>query len=117
MFNKKKFLDKYTDFHYDYLGNVYEVVDFINGIVILQDVNDDYTIPIRINDWDSFHNKFVIKDLEPLSESLQAELDAAFEKEFGPFEDDKEPITWQQFKEESDAMDKFVLDWRKRHGV
>lgn len=117
MFNKKKFLDKYTDFHYDYLGNVYEVVDFINGIVILQDVNDDYSIPIKINDWDSFHNKFVIKDLEPLSESLQAELDADFEKEFGPFEDDKEGMSSQEFLALSKRMDDFVTNWRKKHGV
>ena len=117
MFDSKKFLDEYCGYEYDYHGTYYEVVDVKYGKVILQDLNSDYSTTINLADWDDFHSKYVVKDLEPLSESLQAQLEADFEKEFGPFEDDKEPITWKQFKEESEAMDRFVIEWRKQHGV
>ena len=117
MFDSNEFFNEYGGYEYDYHGTYYEIVDVKYGKVILQDLNSDYSTTIDLADWDDFYNKYVIKDLEPLSESLQAQLEADFEKEFGPFEDDKEPITWKQFKEESKAMDEFVLNWRKNHGV
>ena len=119
MFNSKKFLDEYCGYEYDYHGTYYEVIGVKYGKVILQDLSSDYSTTIDLADWDDFHSKYVVKEdnLEPLSESLQAQLEADFEKEFGPFEDDKEPISWKQFQEESKAMDKFVLKWRMKHGV
>lgn len=117
MFDSKKFLDEYCGYEYDYHGTYYEVIGVEYGKVILQDLSSDYSTTIDLADWDAFHSKYVVKDLEPLSESLQAQLEADFEKKFGPFEDDKEPISWKQFQEESKAMDKFVLEWRMKHGV
>lgn len=57
------------------------------------------------------------EELEGLDESLQAEFDRDFEKEFGPPTDDEEPITLQQFKEESKRMQRFVDRWRSLHGL
>ena len=119
MFDSKKFLDKYRGYEYDYNGTYYEVIDVKYGKVILQDLSSDYSTTIDLADWDTFHNKYVVTEnnLGPLSESLQAQLEVDFEKEFGPFEDDKEPISWKQFQEESKAMDEFILNWRKNYGV
>ena len=58
-----------------------------------------------------------IEEFEELDESLQADFDKDFEREFGPTTDDTTPITIQQFKEKSIKMQKFVDEWRRSHGV
>lgn len=117
MFNSNEFFNEYGGYEYDYHGTCYEIIDVKHGKVILQDLNSDYSITINLADWDDFYNKYVIKDLEPLSESLQAQLEADFEKEFGPYEDDKKGMSSKEFLALSKRMDDFVDNWRKNHGV
>lgn len=119
MFNSKKFLDEYCGYKYDYHGTYYEVIGVKYGKVILQDLSSDYSTTIDLADWDDFHSKYVVKEdnLEPLSESLQAQLESDFEKEFGPYEDDKKGMSSKEFLALSKRMDDFVDNWRKNHGV
>ena len=115
MFDSKRFLDEYCGYEYDYHGTYYEVIDVKYGKVILQDLSSDYSTTIDLADWDDFHSKYVVKDLEP---SLHAQLEADFEKEFGPFEDyNFEGMSSKEFLALSKRMDNFVANWRKNHGV
>lgn len=57
------------------------------------------------------------QNLTPLSESMQKELELAFEKEFGPYEDDTVGMTSKEFLALSKRMEIFVDNWRKQHGV
>lgn len=115
MLNKIDFFNKYSGIVYECDDNLWEIFDVEEDKVILQDITHGSLMSVDISKWDKFTSEY--EYLQPLSESLQAQLEADFEKEFGPYEDDKEPITWEQFKLESEAMDNFVLNWRKQHGV
>lgn len=119
MFDSKKFLDEYCGYEYDYNGTYYEVIDVKYGKVILQDLSSDYSTTMDLADWDDFHSKYVVTEanLGPLSESLQAQLEVDFEKEFGSFEDDKVGMSSKEFLTLSKRMDDFIDNWRKNHGV
>ena len=115
MLNKIHFFNKYSGIVYECDDNLWEIFDVEEDKVILQDITHGSLMSIDISKWDEFTSEY--EYLQSLSESLQTQLEADFEKKFGPYEDDKVGMTSKEFLSLSKQMDDFVSKWRKSHGV
>lgn len=115
MINKAELFDRYHGMVFDCEDSLWELYNVEENKVVLQDITYGNLMSVDFSNWEEFVNEYEYH--EPLSESLQAQLEVDFEKEFGPYEDDKIPLTWEQFKAESEAMDNFVREWRRNHGI